>query len=484
MGDSYTEATTPMLDKLPPLALPSKKLNQYLAATSVSMGAFCAGTVLCWTSPALTHILLPPKNQTSIPSENYFDTSPGFKISDNEGAFVGSMLTIGALVSAIPCGYLADKFGRKIVILGLALSFFINWLIIGLSVNLTMVLIARFFAGIGLGGICVVAPMYIGEMAEASNRGIFGSFFQLFLSSGILFCCVVGYFTNWLGLALLLGMTPIIFGVSFIFMPETPMYLVSQNNLKKAEANLKELRGSMHDVTAELREIEQEFLETQQRKATLKDVIFDRANLRAVISMVGVLAFQQLSGINALVFYTVTIFQAAGTSISPFLSAIMINLVQVIVSYFSIMVIERANRKFFLMISSVGMMLCLTTLGMFFHLKLLEVDTSRLSLLPLGSLMLYMVAFSIGFGPVPWMLLGEIFAPDIKGIASGIGILTNWIVATVVTISFPLMNSHFGNHVTFYTLGCIMALATVFVHYVVPETKGKTLAEIQEALHK
>nr|XP_023026777.1 facilitated trehalose transporter Tret1-like [Leptinotarsa decemlineata] len=481
MGDNYLETATPILEDV----VPSKKLNQYLAATSVSLGAFCAGTVLSWTSPALTHIVLQPMNQTNttIAPSNISHTSPGFKITENEGALVGSILTIGALVSAIPVGYLADRFGRKVTIIGLAVSFLINWVIICFSSNLIMVLVARFFAGIGLGGICVVAPIYIGEMAEARNRGTFGSFFQLFLSCGILFCCVVGYFTDWVGLALVLGVTPILFGGSFLFMPETPVYLVGQNKVKQAETNLKKLRGSMFNIREELREIERQLLETKLKKANLTDVITNKANLRAVISIVGVLGFQQMCGINAIVFYTVTIFEAAGTDISPFLSAIITNLVQVVVSYFSVLVIEKANRKFFLMISSAGMMLCMVSLAMFFHLKLLQVDVSHLSFLPLASTMLFMVSFSFGYGPVPWMLLGELFAPEIKGIASGIGVLSNWIFAFVVTFSFPLMNASFGNHVTFYTLSVVMALATVFVYYVVPETRGKTLAEIQQELN-
>ncbi|KAG5860909.1 hypothetical protein JTB14_025061, partial [Gonioctena quinquepunctata] len=447
-----------------------------------SIGAFCAGTVLSWTSPALTHILLPPGNQTNFSTP--LPNSPGFTITENEGAFVGSILTIGALFSAIPSGYLADKFGRKIVLLGLALAFLINWLILSFSSNLTMVLIGRFFAGIGLGGVCVVAPMYVGEIAETSTRGVLASLFQLFLASGVLFCCVMGSLINWVGLALVLAIAPVLFGGSFIFMPETPVYLVARNNVKQAEANLRKLRGSMYDIKVELRDIEKELMERKQVKASLSDVMLNRANLKALISVVGVLAFQQLTGISIMVFYTVKIFDASGSNISPFLAAIITNFMQVVVSYVSILVIEKANRKFFLNLSSVGMMLGMVAMGMFFHLKMLEVDTSHLSLIPLGSLMLFMVSFCIGYGAVPWMLLAELFAPEIKGIASGIGVLTNWGCAFIVTMAFPLMNSSFGIHFSFYTLGLMSALATIFVHFVVPETRGKTLAEIQEELHR
>lgn len=438
---------------------------------------------MSWSSPGLTHILVPADNgNTSTLERNLTNKSPGFVVNNNEGALIGSMVTIGALIGAIPSGYLADKIGRKITLILLALLFLVNWVTLSLSYNLGMVVAARFIAGMGLGGICVVAPMYIGEMAEPSNRGTFGSVFQLFLSSGILFTCVVGYFTNWLGLSLVLGTTPILFSLSMCFMPESPIYLVKKNELIKAEHNLRRLRGSSKDISAEMKTIQREQTESQKRSASFSD-IFNKGNLRAILAVFGVLAFQQLSGINAIVFYTVNIFKAAGTDLSPFLSAIIINLVQVVVSYFSILIIEKANRRFYLMFSSLGMMLCLSSVGVFFHFKLLHINTNHLFLIPLGSTIIYMACFSVGYGPVPWMLLGEMFSSEIKGIATGMAILVNWSLAFVVTMFFPIMNSSLGEHYTFYIFSAIMGLGTCFVYLFVPETRGKTLSQIQDELN-
>ncbi|VEN34980.1 unnamed protein product [Callosobruchus maculatus] len=485
MGFQEPESGTPMLMRMPSRS--TQQMHQYLAATSVSLGAFCAGTVLSWTSPALPHILSTEFNSTNLTTEADLEHphgKPGFTITPSQGALVGSMLTIGALVCAVPIGYLADKIGRKVTILGLAISFLINWVLICLADDFKMLLAARFFAGIGLGGICVVAPMYIGEISESSNRGKFGSFFQLFLSCGILFTCIVGYVTDWFGLTFVLGTAPIVFLATFFFMPETPTFLVRRNRMMRAEANLRKLRGKDCDVSIELKMIEEEVTESNNSAISFKDIVSSRANLKALIAVIGVLAFQQLCGINAMVFYTVNIFKAAGTSTSPFLLAIVITLVQVVVSYASIFLIERANRKFYLMSSSSGMLVCLAALGMFFHLKHLNINTAHLAFIPVGSTILYMAAFSFGYGPVPWMLLGEMFSAEIKGLASGMSILTNWIFAFVVTFSFPILTENLGSHITFYIIAGIMGIATIFVHYLVPETRGKTLQEIQEALRK
>lgn len=445
----------------------------------MSFGALCAGTVLSWTSPALPLILQDDKtpiNATKVPP-------PGFKITEEEGALVGAMLTIGALISAIPVGYFADKFGRKRVILALVVPFLLNWLLIIFAENVNMLVAGRFFAGVALGGVCVVAPMYIGEIAEASYRGIFGSFFQMFLCSGILLTCIIGSMFNWTSLAAILLFVPLIFGFSFIFMPETPTYLIRANNILEAEKTLKRIRGSNYDITGELKEIQRQNEEFISNKMTIKDVLSSRANLRAIISVVGVLGFQQLSGINAVVFYAAPIFKAAGSSLSPSLAAIIINLVQMIVAYISILVIEKADRRIYLLFSSTGMLLCLASLGMYFHIKRLDVHVN-IDFLPLTSIILFMVFFSLGFGPIGWMLMSELFSPEIKGIASGIAVLANWVFAFLVTFSFPLMTSNLGEHVTFYIFSCIMACGTVFVYFVVPETRGKSLAEIQQVLNR
>lgn len=436
------------------------------------MGALCAGTCLAWTSPALS--------QLSFVS----NTTETFHVTDSQGAAVGGMIAIGALISAIPAGFLADRFGRKKIIFTLSLMFLLNWLLIIFAQNVTTLIIGRIFAGIGTGAICVVGPIYIGEIAEKSTRGVLGALINMFLCSGILLTCVFGSFTSWRVLSMILAVVPVIFGGSFVFMPETPVYLVKRNNLELAEKTLVGFRGSNYDINTELKEIQKEIEESQKNSASISEIFTSKANRRAFISVVAVLAFQQLCGVNAVVFYTVPIFQAAGSSLSPDLVGIIIALVQVLSAYFSLLVIEKANRKFYLMLSSVGMLLFLTALGMYFHLKKLNVDISHLSFIPIGSAVMFMISFSFGYGPIPWLLMGELFAPEIKGIGNGFAIATNWSCAFLITYFFPIIKSGLGAHVAFYICAGINAFATVYVGFIVPETRGKTLLDIQQILNK
>lgn len=453
----------------------SSKVKQYLAALTVSFGAFAVGTVLSWTSVALPYVT---NNQ-----QNSAQDFPTFKITHEEEALVGALLTVGALVSAIPSGCLADKVGRKKAILITMVPLLVNWGLISYVSNTWLLLLARFIAGMGVGGYCVVAPMYLAEIADASCRGTFGSFFQLFICAGILFTCLLGPITTWTSLSLILAVVPGIFICIFLFQPESPLYLIKKERISDAEVTLRYLRGPRYQVKKELMVLQKDIEDSCQKSRSLKDILTTKRYKKSLIAVLGVLLFQQFSGINALIFYTVPIFQASGSTLSPTLAAITVNIVQVLATYVSSLIVERAGRKLYLFISAAGMFLCLVTLATFFYVKSFNSEISQgLGLVPIISMVVFMASYSIGFGPIPWMLLGELFAPEIKAVATGVAILANWIFAFLVTFFFPILNLKLGTHVTFYVFSCFMLVALVFIRYVIPESKGKSLMEIQKML--
>ena len=424
--------------------------------------------------------LEPPTNTNS--TTNPDDTS--WYLTESQGGVVGSMLALGSLLSALPAGYLAERFGRKSTLISLTLPFTVNWLLIVFANGPTMLYIGRFFSGVAAGAMCVCAPMYIGEIAEASIRGALGSFFQMFICTGILTAYVFGSIFTWRVLSLVLAMVPFIFAAAMTMMPETPIFLVKIGDKHRAKLALQYFRGPDCDVDEELRSMEADVEKTKENTGELSKLISTRGNRKALIAGIGIMMFQQLSGINAVIFYTIPIFQSAGSNLSSNLAAIVVAVVQLVFAYVSVMVIERANRRFYLKLSAIGMASCSAALGMYFHLKTANVTFPGLGILPVGSLVLFIVAFSMGFGPVPWMIMSELFAPEIKEVASGLAIMTNWMFTFVVTFSFPLMKTYLGSHVTFYIFCVIMVCGTAFVHVFVPETRGKTLKEIQTLLNK
>ncbi|KAB0794305.1 hypothetical protein PPYR_11144 [Photinus pyralis] len=480
----------------------AQKKNQYIGAVCVSLGAVCAGTVLAWTSPVLPQIQIPKSNMTNatggvslnetiltnltqvLGNATLNSTDIGFKLTESEGSLVGSMLAIGALISAIPGGYIADRIGRRNINMLIAIPYIINWLLIVFASNAVMLYIARFFAGLATGAVCVTAPMYIGEIAEVSVRGRLGSFFQMCLCFGIFLTYLVGALLPWVGLSWVLLAIPILFAIAMYFLPDTPVYLIKCGRVTDADKSLRYFRGPNYNVSNEMKVIEANLAASEEKKAGLKDLVASRGNRKAMIAALGLMLFQQMSGINAVIFYTVPIFQSAGTSMSSDVAAVTVSIVQFVIAYVAAMIIDKRGRRFYLMLSSIGMMVCVAALGLYFHLKLNKISFAGLGMLPLSSLVLFIVAFSLGLGPIPWMILSELLAPEIKGVGSGITVMTNWLFVFVVTFSFPLMNSGLGGHITFYVFAVILFLATCFVYYYVPETKGKTLSEIQMLLNK
>lgn len=445
-----------------------RKLWQYLASTSACMLAVSVGTALAWTSPVLPQL--------------YLEDS-WLVITKDQGSWISSLLALGAIAGAIPAGPMADKLGRKKTLLLLSAPFLLSWAFIILTSQIWLIYIARFVVGIGVGASCVLVPTYVSEIAETSTRGTLGALFQLFLTVGIVIAFIFGAVTSYTVFAVICGLLGVVFLGTFFFMPESPVWLVGAGRKSDATAALAVLRGDAYDPAEELAEMQKGVEEASANKSSIFDLIKTPANRKAMLASLGGMMFQQLSGINAVIFYTVTIFEASGSSMAPEVASIVVAMVQMVMSAVAALIVDRAGRKPLLMISSGAMSVSLIALGLYFKQKSSGSDVSSLGWLPLTSLTLFMIAFSVGLGPVPWMLMGELFPSETKAVASGIAVMVNWFLVFLVTKTFPTMNDELGADVTFWIFAAIMAGATAFTYFFVIETKGKSFQEIQDELH-
>ncbi|XP_072933719.1 facilitated trehalose transporter Tret1 [Epargyreus clarus] len=472
----------------------TSKTNQYIAAVSAAIGAVIAGTILAWTSPALPQ-LQPLKNESEaqvfLPEDlnatekvllNSLKQPASFLLDTAQSSLVSSILAIGAAVAALPVGILAERFGRRPTILVLSIPFMLNWLLIIFANGPGMLIAARLFAGLGTGGICVAAPMYIGEIAETSIRGSLGAFFQLFLTVGILFTFVVGAWTHWRTLSIISALLPPLLVVVFWWMPETPQYLLSKNRRRDAEKALRWLRGPNADLTGELEDMQKDVDNASRQSGGMLSLVKNRASLMALICSLGLMFFQQFSGINAVIFYTNNIFESAGSNIPSAISTIIIGVVQTVATYISSLLIEKAGRRILLLQSCVVMGICLIVLGVYFKLQSAGSDVSAVGWIPLVCLVLFIISFSLGLGPIPWMMMAELFAVEVRGTASGIAVITNWLLVFIVTLCFPLMKDAIGMHSCFWFFSGFMVFCVFFVFFLIPETKGKTISQIQTIL--
>ncbi|KAI8423000.1 hypothetical protein MSG28_014088 [Choristoneura fumiferana] len=399
-----------------------------------------------------------------------------------QGSLVSSILAIGAAISALPVGVLAERVGRRPTILSLALPFLINWLLTIFANGAAMLIAARFFAGLATGGICVAAPMYIGEIAETSIRGSLGAFFQLFLTVGILFTFVIGGWTHWRVLSIISAVLPPLLVAVFWWMPETPQYLLGKNRRHDAERALRWLRGPDADLSAELEDMQKDVDTASRQRAGMLSMVTNRAPLMALVCSLGLMFFQQFSGINAVIFYTNNIFSAAGSNIDPVIATIIVGVVQTIATYISSLLVEKAGRRILLLQSCVIMGLCLIVLGVFFKMQESGSNVSALGWVPLVCLVLFIISFSLGFGPIPWMMMAELFAVEYRGSASGFAVIFNWCLVFIVTLCFPIMKEVIGIYSCFWFFAAFMVACIFFVFFLIPETKGKTVSQIQTIL--
>ncbi|XP_018058225.1 PREDICTED: facilitated trehalose transporter Tret1-like [Atta colombica] len=447
-----------------------EKRFQFLVTLCAALGGMQAGITLGWTSPILPYL-------TS--AESFLP-----ELSEDQISWITSLLALGAIMGAVPTGKIADRIGRKWAIFLTAVPFTIGWLTLLTIRNINSIYVARFIGGIGAGATCVLVPVYTSEIAQPSIRGALGALFPLFFSLGIMFSYVAGAYCSYVifNFACCAILMPFVLGVPFL--PESPMWLVQKNRKIQAIKVLTILRGPHYDVTEEIAVLQHDVNRMENLSGGLKDLVGTKAGRRAAITCVGLMFFQQLCGIDAVLFYTVNIFQAANSTIDPFLATIIIGFTEVVMTIFVAIVIDRFGRKPLLIISGTMMTICLSVLGYYFKLKDGGNDMSTFGWLPLTSLALFNIVFSIGFGSVPFTIISEIFPPETKGVASSLSIVVHWSLVFAVTKLFPTMECRMGQAVTFWTFSCFTAASAIFSYFVVPETKGKTLQEIQSKLKR
>ncbi|KAF5744182.1 Major facilitator superfamily protein isoform 1 [Tripterygium wilfordii] len=400
-------------------------------------------------------------------------------LSLGEYSVFGSILTFGAMIGAVTSGPIADFIGRKGA-MRVATAFCVaGWLAIYFSEGVWPLDIGRLATGYGMGVYSYVVPVFIAELAPKNLRGALTTANQIMICTGVSVSFMIGTVLTWRTLALT-GLVPcaILVGGLF-FIPESPRWLAKCGRQKEFETALRKLRGKDTDITDEAAEI-QDYIETLERlpKAKLLD-LFQRRYIRSVIIGVGLMVFQQFGGINGICFYVSSIFESAGFSAS--VGTITYAILQVVVTALNAVVIDKLGRKPLLLVSATGLFIACLLAGLSFYLKAHDLALNAVPALTVIGILLYIVSFSAGMGAVPWVMMSEIFPINIKGAAGSLVTLVNWSGAWAVSYTFNYLIS-WSSYGTYLLYAAINALAIVFVITVVPETKGKTLEQIQSSI--
>ena len=462
-----------------------------------------------------------------------------FAMSDAMLGFAVGCVIFGAMAGNLLAGPAADKFGRKNVLIAVASLFTISAFWSALASGYTEFIVARIIGGIGIGGAILIAPIYIAEIAPPNLRGRLVSFNQLNIVLGI----SVAYFTNyflvnlgeesWRWMLAVEALPALLYFFALFAVPKSPRWLVFYaSDTIRAHAILTKIAGKDYaDTTMSAIESHR----YNEPNGGVKDLFKKRFSTVMLIAF-GIAFFQQITGINAIFYYAPTIFeQAGGSTDSAFLQAIAIGLTNLFFTLVAIAVIDKAGRKPLLIIGTMGMTLALFLASFAFEQatytlsaeKLSRIESSDLkdklsdlsitfqsqkelftvikplldedefrdfqrnhltnfiainSNLVLLSIMLYVAAFAISWGPVMWTLISEIFPSHIKGIAISIAGFFNSLISFSVTQFFPWELSRLGPATTFFIYGSMAFLSMLFVLRFVVETKGRTLEEIETLL--
>lgn len=439
-----------------------KKTKQYLGALTVCLSAMAVGSTMGWTSAAG---ILKDKTQE-------------FHISDDDFAWVGAFLSIGAICGAIPLGILANVIGRKMVLIGLAPLMALGYVLLAIANSVVMLYVARFILGAVTGAYCVVAPMYTGEIAENSIRGILGSYFQLLITAGILFVYALNAFgVSLLGINITCACIPVVMGVLvFIFFRDTPVWYLSKRRVDDATKALQFYRGK-EDVQSELDAIQESIDKREREKVSFKDAFSTREAKMGMFLALSVMLFQQFSGINAVIFYSQDIFDAANAGIPASISTVIVGVCQIIATYVSTLVIDRLGRKPLLLFSGFIMALSGAVLGGYFFMQH-DGNAADIGWLPIVCMVVFIVVFSLGYGPIPWLYMSEVFSDQIKETAMSIATVVNWAAVFVVTKFYNDLDKSLGSYGPFWIFSAISVLGCFFTFFFVVETRGKDISEI------
>ncbi|XP_010546910.1 PREDICTED: sugar transporter ERD6-like 16 [Tarenaya hassleriana] len=399
-----------------------------------------------------------------------------------EFSMFGSVLTIGAMLGAVTSGRISDFSGRKGAMRTSACFCITGWLAVFFSKEAMLLDIGRFFTGYGIGVFSYAVPVYIAEISPKNLRGGLTTLNQLMIVIGSSVSFVIGALITWKTLALT-GLVPclvLLFGLCFV--PESPRWLAKVGREKEFHIALQKLRGREADITREAAEIQVsiEALEILP-KARIRDLA-SKKYVRPVIIGVALMVFQQFVGINGIGFYASETFVQAGLS-SGKLGTIAIACVQIPITVLGTILIDKSGRRPLIMISAAGLFAGCVLTGTSFYLKGQGLLLEWVPVLAVGGVLIYIAAFSIGMGPVPWVIMSEIFPINVKGIAGSLVVLVNWSGAWAVSYTFNFLMS-WSSPCTFYMYSAFALMTILFVGKMVPETKGKTLEEIQACLRR
>jgi sugar porter (SP) family MFS transporter len=388
-----------------------------------------------------------------------------------------SIALYGTVIGAMFGGYCADVFGRKKSLFWVGLLFFVSAVGTALSQDVYTFMVLRFIGGLCIGASSVVSPLYIAEIAPAKHRGLLVALFQFNIVFGILIAYVSNYFfqgtseNDWRWMLGVVGIPSIIFMFLTMLLSESPRWLAIKKN------DLDGARKALHDIDPESAEKTLEAILKSNKETTKESRNFLSAQYRWPILLAFLFAFfNQTSGINAIIYFAPRIFEMSGAARSTaLLSTAGVGLVNLVFTMIGLSLIDRFGRKVLMYIGSIGYIVSLGLIASAFYRESFEGVTFFV--------FVFIASHAIGQGAVIWVFIGEIFPNEVRASGQALGGFTHWIFAAIIANVFPIVAGAFGGGPIFLFFTVMMVCQLLFVKFMMPETKGVALEDMNIRIH-
>ncbi|KAL0129930.1 hypothetical protein PUN28_001887 [Cardiocondyla obscurior] len=444
---------------------------QYLTAITATLAMAVTGTHIGWTSPTLPIL---KSSNSYIP------------ITSDDASWIASFYLLGTIPGCVLAAFIVDRLGRKMSLLVSGVPLSLSYILIIIAWNPYVLYAARGISGIGQGISYVVCPMYIGEIADKEIRGTLGSFIKLMVTFGELYAHAIGPFVSIQVLGYSCLVIPLIFFVSFSWMPESPYYLLMKNRQSKAMTSLRRLKRcvSEEQLKMDMEQMQKIVIRDLSDRGRFWDLFSTPGNRRSVIISVGLQFVLQFSGIAAVETYTQEIFERGDTSLPASIFVILLSLLQLIAGLGAVVLVDRLGRRPLLITTTLLAGIAMTITTVFYLIKIqFGVNTTRYSWLLYSSVIFYELIIALGLNPLPYMMLGELFPTNVKGAAVSLANLMSSLLAFIVSKMYQVISDNWGVYAVFAWFAISCYIGVVFIALVVPETRGKSLLEIQEELN-
>ncbi|XP_015369604.1 PREDICTED: facilitated trehalose transporter Tret1-2 homolog [Diuraphis noxia] len=454
--------------------------RQIYATIAASMSIFISGMWLGWPSSASEKFM---KHQTG-----------DLHVTYDQLSWIVCMMDLGNFISPLFGGYLMDRYGRKMVIAALGPLFIVSWTLTLFVPTTVALYTARLMAGLGKGISYTVVPVFLGEIAGVGIRGALGSVFTIQLSGGVLFEVIVGPYVSYHALNATSAVVPVLFFIAFLWVPESPYYLLKVGRAADAARCLRWYRGCDAEsgsgdedidatVATELRLMETNVRKDMENGSAIGELFTNRNNLRALAVVVVACAGQRAGGISSLTAYSALILPEPSPILGKFEFIIAFAIVLVVVNFVGLALVDRVGRKPLLIGSEVGLGVVTFVFGVYyFAAEHFAGAAAAYRWLPYACHTTFAATFSIGIGFIPVVFLGEMFPVNVRSRCSAIASVTLAFFSFVSNKTFLVVSHWYGYYTMFWTFSAVNFACAYFSHRYAVETTGKTFLEIQEIL--